>query len=278
MKYIVAVSGGVDSVVLLHTLVQSARHELIVAHFDHGIRDDSAEDTVFVGLLAAQYNLPFETKREVLGKHASEELARERRYAFLQMVAQKHNARIATAHHADDVVETIAINTIRGTGWRGVAALGNESIDRPLLGMRKQELITHANKHNLSWREDSTNASDAYLRNRVRVKARELSEDAVWQLAALRAQQLALRRAIDADVQHHLGAMNGEYDRYFFTNIPENVASEYVRAITRRKLTRPQRERALIAIKTLDAGKTFEAGSGVTIAFTRRTFTVKVVQ
>jgi tRNA(Ile)-lysidine synthase len=114
-KYVVAVSGGVDSVVLLDHLAGHPEYELVVAHFDHGIRDDSREDEAFVRSLAEKYNVPFESKREDLGKQASEELARDRRYAFLRSVAGKHNAQIITAHHADDAVETIAINLLRGT-------------------------------------------------------------------------------------------------------------------------------------------------------------------
>ena len=79
-RYIVAVSGGVDSVALLDMLARLSDHELIVAHFDHGIRSDSAEDALFVSGLAEQYGLPFEMRREELGSNASEDLARTRRY------------------------------------------------------------------------------------------------------------------------------------------------------------------------------------------------------
>ena len=101
-KYVVAVSGGVDSVVLLHMLAHRPDIELVVAHFDHGIRDYSVADAQFVKELADSYGLPFESRREKLGKQASEDLARSRRYAFLRSVADKHQAKIMTAHHADD--------------------------------------------------------------------------------------------------------------------------------------------------------------------------------
>ena len=107
MKYIVAVSGGVDSMVLLDMMVRAGAGELVVAHFDHGIRPDSHHDAAFVKKIAEQYGLPFESRREVLGETASEALARERRYAFLRHVAKKHNAQIVTAHHLDDLVETV---------------------------------------------------------------------------------------------------------------------------------------------------------------------------
>jgi tRNA(Ile)-lysidine synthase len=93
MRYLVAVSGGIDSVVLLHQLVASGDHDLIVAHFDHGIRDDSADDARFVKGVAASYGLPFVMKREVLGAQASEERARHQRYAFLRTVSGDYSDR-----------------------------------------------------------------------------------------------------------------------------------------------------------------------------------------
>lgn len=78
-----------------------------------------------------------------------------------------------TAHHADDVVETIAINLLRGTGWRGLAVFGADDVYRPMTVWFKHEIIEYAKKHQLEWREDSTNASDAYLRNRVRKQMKD---------------------------------------------------------------------------------------------------------
>ena len=113
--YVVAVSGGVDSVVLLDVFSKIKHHTLVVAHFDHGIRTDSVHDARFVEALAKKHTLTFETLREELGADASEEKARDRRYAFLRSVAKKYDGRIVTAHHSDDAVETIAINMSRGT-------------------------------------------------------------------------------------------------------------------------------------------------------------------
>src|SRR5690606_5271626 len=99
-KYVVAVSGGVDSMVLLDLLRQKPKLELIVAHFDHGIRPDSAEDRKLVQRVAKHYDLPFVYAEGKLGPKASEALAREARYAFLRRVQAEQGAEaIITAHH-----------------------------------------------------------------------------------------------------------------------------------------------------------------------------------
>jgi len=272
MKYIVAVSGGVDSVVLLDTLVNEPDTQIIVAHFDHGTRPESAEDAAFVRDLAAKYNLRFETKREELGAEVSEAEARERRYAFLQSLAKKHEAMIVTAHHLDDLVETVAINLTRGTGWRGLAVF-HPTIRRPFLDKTKQELIQYAKRNGLPWREDSTNASDKYLRNRIRVRALGLSEDEKRQLRALHARQRELRDEIAAEINQLIGK-GPEYSRYMFTHLPHKVAVEALRTLTKRQLTRPQLERLLHAVKTKKAGTLYEAGGGIIVHFAPRYFTL----
>ncbi len=272
MKYIVAVSGGVDSVVLLDMLSKTVKGELVVAHFDHGIRPDSHEDAQFVGELAKNYGHVFETKREELGEQASEATARERRYAFLQSLAKKHQARIVTAHHLDDLVETVAINFSRGTGWRGLAVF-HPTIARPLIDTPKQQLITYAQQNGLKWREDSTNKSDAYLRNRLRTRAANLSDDAKRQLRALHAHQGELRSQINTEIKKLISS-GPDYNRHLYIQLPSKVALEVLRSITDKKLTRPQLERLLHAVKTNAAGSRYEAGMGITAHFTTRNFTL----
>lgn len=308
-KYVVAVSGGVDSIVLLDMLMyywetvakgmkalpelQGVERSLeliskdlaegqappfIITHFDHGIRPESSADARFVEALAKKYALAFETKREELGENASEELARQRRYAFLHEVAARHKARIVTAHHADDVVETIAINLQRGTGWRGLAVLDNEYIERPLLTKTKQELYEYALSRRLEWVEDETNASDAYLRNRTRrVLHGAVSSAEKARLLTLWQKQLQQKAAIDKETTRLLKNQAGS--RYFFTHIDEVTALELLRAnllLHEVSLTRPARKRLLHAIKTMQPGSTFEAGGGVKIEFTQRNFIVKL--
>lgn len=278
MRYLVAVSGGVDSVVLLDQLVSSGTHELIVAHFDHGIRPDSADDARFVEGLARQYSLPFASLREELGENASEEQARHRRYGFLRSVANAHHATIVTAHHADDIIETIAINSKRGTGWRGLAVLDNPVIVRPLLHLSKKEIIDYALQHRLEWVEDSTNATDVYLRNRLRhLFAQQLSTKRKAQLLRLREGQCNLKQQIDRELSLFFQA--GEYARYQFIAVDAVSAAEILRAVivsrTGTSPTRPQLERSIIAIKTARPGTTHEIGGGVRLAFSVRCFIVE---
>ena len=119
-KIVVAVSGGVDSVVLLDFLVHFFRNKngqkwleenLIVAHFEHGIRGkESQEDCEFVRRLAIKYGVKFEFKNGNLGENSSEEKARNARYIFLRKIAKRENAIIFTAHHKNDLAETFALN------------------------------------------------------------------------------------------------------------------------------------------------------------------------
>jgi len=281
VKYIAAVSGGVDSVVLLDMLVKGQlstdNSQLVVAHFDHGIREESAADSQFVEELAARYGLPFETRREELGPNASEERARERRYAFLRDVATKCGATIVTAHHADDVIETIAINLTRGTGWRGLAVLDSLDIWRPLLDKTKEELTDYAKQHDLAWREDATNQDTKYLRNDLRQRLEQLDEPTRRMLRLYRDRQVALRGEVDREVAPLVTPP--PYRRHEFIVMNELAAQELLRAVlvveTGASPTRPQLTRALHAIKVLHAGKVFRVGDGVSLRFTKTHFVVE---
>lgn len=271
MNYIVAVSGGVDSVVLLDMLAKQKEHNLVVAHFDHGIRVDSDADARFVWELAKKYELPFEVWREELGDAASENTARNHRYAFLRDIAKKYSATIVTAHHADDVVETIAINLTRGTGWRGLTVMGDETICRPLLGLRKQQLYTYALEHQLEYIEDETNRDHTYTRNHIRQKLSSLLDPDRQQLLKLRSHQRTLRRAITRETERHLLHL----DRYFFIMIPEPVALELLRAHTDAILTIPQQRYLLERIKTASPGSVIEPGGNIRVTITAKAFHIE---
>lgn len=275
-KYLVAVSGGVDSVALLDMLAKRNPGQLVVAHFDHGIRTDSADDALFVKLLAASYGIPFVARREELGGDSSEELARARRYAFLEDEAKRHEAVIVTAHHKNDLIETMAINISRGTGWRGLAVFGNAAVYRPLLHMTKDDLYEYALKNRLEWVEDSTNRSPQYLRNRMRERLHSLPPGAEKRLETLWRTQCELRSAIDQEVASF--TKDEAYSRYFFTNNYAETASEILRGVvlkeTGKAVQRPQIGRALLAIKTAKPSTILQLGEGISLRFTTNSFVV----
>lgn len=166
----VAVSGGLDSVVLLDVLVETARAHggvLSVVTVDHGTRPDSADDARFVEALAAARGLPVATFRYDLGEGASEDAARRARLAAFDALPVDV---IALGHHRDDLVETALLGWIRGSGTRGMGNLGwrSGSRVRPLLGVGRDALRAWAEARGLTWRDDPTNADLRYLRNRVR--------------------------------------------------------------------------------------------------------------
>lgn len=279
MKYLVAVSGGVDSVVLLDMLTH-AGHDIVVAHVDHGIREDSAADARFVRELAARYGAPFVMHEAKLGARASEEQARDARYKFLYEQAAKHSATIVTAHHLDDLVETVALNLERGTGWRGLGVMAREGIRRPLLQIPKHALYTYATRHGLEWVEDSTNQTDAYQRNRLRRKLHSKNTFSLRQKVHEKwLRQLKLRRLIDREVLRLLETHHGS--RYFLSQLEETVAIELlgsaIEAAGGMRPMRPQLVRALLAIKTAKPGTTYQVGGGVSLKFTARNYAVKVV-
>lgn len=172
--YIVAVSGGVDSMSLLHTLVRMSQYnpklKLVVAHCNHGIRSNADEDRKFVQASAQAYGVPFVYRNYDLGPHASEDRARQVRYGFLYEVKQAARAQaIITAHHEQDVVETAVLHMLRGTGRRGLSSMHqNHDVLRPLLHLSKEDIIEYAKQHSLDWVEDHTNQDTKYTRNYVR--------------------------------------------------------------------------------------------------------------
>jgi len=274
-NYLLAVSGGVDSVVLLDMLAKS-NHRLVVAHVDHGIRgEDSAADARFVQALAKKYRLPYVSVELHLDAKASEEQARAKRYKFLFTEAAKFKAKVVTAHHGDDLVETVALNLTRGTGWRGLAVLEREGIMRPLLALTKAQLYEYALKHGLEWVEDATNRTDAYLRNRLRAKLFQAGVDS-QKVAELRANQLQLRRDIDREVAKVVARTGGS--RYFINMLDAATAVEVLGAELQerygRRPVRSQLVAALHAIKTSKPGRTYQVGEGISLKFTARNYTL----
>lgn len=198
--YVLAVSGGVDSMVLLDVLNKQAGVRLVVAHYDHGIRKDSGVDARLVARIAKQHGIVFELGRGHLGVRASEEVARIKRYEFLNSIVNRYKAAaLITAHHQDDVLETALLNTLRGTGRKGLTSLtSTKKLIRPLLGIDKVSIREYAKQHGLEWREDSTNTDAKYRRNYVRKHLlSDLSQQSRAQLISALTQQSILNKNLD---------------------------------------------------------------------------------
>jgi len=262
--YVIAVSGGVDSVVLLELLRQVPDLRLVVAHFDHGIREDSEADRLFVQSLAAHYGVPFVYKTGNLGAHASEAAAREARYAFLRQVMKAADAKaIITAHHEDDMFETAILNILRGTGRKGLSSLKNtQDIVRPLLSVPKQDIIAYAKDQGLTWHEDSTNASTVYLRNYIRHKLMpHFDVPARQQLRQLIDSTADANEEIDAILAGHLSLQPSAdvLSRHEFVMLPHEVSRELIAAWLRaheiRSFDKKAIERITAAAKTYTPGK-----------------------
>lgn len=280
MKYVVAVSGGVDSVVLLDMMVKKG-DDILVAHVSHGIRDDSTDDARFVKGLARLYGLKYIETSLNLGEDASEELARNKRYDFLVGAAKKYSRTLVTAHHGDDLLETVAINIQRGTGWRGLCVLGRAGVKRPLLQFSKQQIYNYALQYKLEYVEDKTNRDTKYLRNRTRATLHNKTTDAIrCDMYNLRKHQLELRQQIDECASL---AINHNYDsRYFFTQIPNEIAIELLGYVLHSKTglrpVRAQLAQALLAVKTSKPGTSVHVGSRILLRFTSRAFSVEMLQ
>jgi tRNA(Ile)-lysidine synthase len=185
-RYLVGVSGGRDSVALLHWLIALGYQKLVVCHFNHRLRGRSSDaDARFVEKLTAKCGVDFESGAanvRALSKERKvsvETAAREARYTFFAEAARRRKCRtIFLAHHADDLVETFLINLFRGAGSAGLAAMRTVftrpvadielTIVRPLLSIWRTEIDNYVRTHGLKFREDPTNKNLEPMRNRMR--------------------------------------------------------------------------------------------------------------
>lgn len=257
--YVVAVSGGVDSMVLLDILRTRPGLKLIVAHYDHGIRDNSAEDRKLVQHIAKSHKLPFVHKNGRLGPNTSSAKARDARYEFLHQTLKASKAKaIITAHHQDDLLETAILNLMRGTGRRGLSSLkSNDIIVRPLLHYTKNQLKEYAANHSLAWREDPSNNTDRYTRNYIRHNILpKFSEGHKAQMLILIKDLQKLNEEMDAHITNLLHAQPelSKLDRRWFINLPHDISKEVAHAWLQkhnvRNLTRKTIERLIVQMKT----------------------------
>ena len=176
-KLLLATSGGIDSMVMLH-LFQQLDYQIAIAHCNFQLRGvESFEDQKFIQDYADANAVPvFITQFDTTAfaedyKLSTQVAARELRYNwFYELLDTEEYDYILTAHHADDNLETFLINLSRGTGLDGLTGIPeqNENVIRPLLAFSQQEIEEYAELNNIQWREDSSNASDKYVRNKIR--------------------------------------------------------------------------------------------------------------
>lgn len=210
-RLLVAVSGGADSMALLHLYLRARETlglEIAVATFDHRLRGDAGRDDMrYVEATAAAWGVPcFTGQAAVSPSRDSEAWAREARYAFLSETARAFGAEaVATAHHADDQAETVLAHIVRGTGARGLGGMRPVSavpgapdlkLIRPLLNATRADLVAYCQSEAIAWRDDATNIETRYRRNWYRQMVmpllREANPDvtgALARLASLSAEQ-----------------------------------------------------------------------------------------
>lgn len=272
MKKILAVSGGVDSMSMLDIFVrQFPKSDLVVATFDHGTRETSEEDVRFVSGICSALEIPVYRGKADLGANVSEEKARTARYDFLRKVAFEEHGEIYTAHHLDDLVETITINFLRGTDFRGLACFSALGVRRPFLddllnpqdfklkAFDKNSILTYAAKNSIVFREDPTNETDDYLRNRVRKTTRSLPLSKKLKIYELWKNQKNLVREIN-NLTESLIPEDLKFARADFLELDDKTALEILRSALLRagiSTTIPQRKDFLNAIHTYEPGKTF---------------------
>jgi tRNA(Ile)-lysidine synthase len=190
-KALLGISGGRDSVALLHLLLAAGHRHLVLCHLNHRLRGrESDADAEFVRALALRHDLPCEIARsdvKALAKRRKlslETAAREARHAFFQRMSRKHGTRdVLLAHHAEDQAETILGNICRGCGLDGLSGmplsgtLGSLRLLRPLLPLRRADIDAYVSQHGIAYRDDASNDSPRHRRNRLRHEALPLLSD-----------------------------------------------------------------------------------------------------
>lgn len=185
-RLLLAVSGGLDSVALLH-LCKEAKLDFAVAHCNFNLRgEESDADERFVKMLAKEmeaevFSQNFDTEKYAEDKGLSIQMAaRDLRYRWFEELRLQHKFDyVFTAHHANDDLETFLINLVRGSGLEGLSGIKTENnkVIRPLLQFSRKEIEAYAKQQQIKWREDSSNASTKYLRNKIRHEMVPLFEE-----------------------------------------------------------------------------------------------------
>jgi len=275
-RYIVAVSGGVDSMTLLFLInkFKTDDQEFVVAHFNHGIRRDSNIDEELVKKISEEYDMPFVSEKVNLGKDVSEDEARKSRMKFLNRVKEENDADyILTAHHKDDLIETALINTLRGTGRRGLNSLISSKVFiRPLIKYSKEDILKFAKTNNILWHEDSTNSEDKYLRNYIRLNIiPKMDEVQKENILGLIDKQNLLNEKID-DLLNSMSEGNS-LDRHIFSSLSYSMAKEVMLSFIRKHGVYAYDKKLIDRITTESliqkSGKTVDVNNDFTLKLTK---------
>lgn len=255
-RYLIGVSGGRDSVALLHWLVECGYNKLTVCHLNHRLRGRSSRaDAIFVKKLAAKYDVDLALGAidvralAVRTKQSIETAARDARYKFFAQVAKRRRCRtIFLGHHADDLVETFLINLFRGAGPGGLSAMREISIRkidnvklqivRPLLGVSREQIDDYVRKHRLKFREDASNKNLAPLRNRIRHRIipeieKQLGRNVrttIWRAATIAAEEEGFFEAVLPDSLSKLTALAVKPLRAMPIAVQRRMLREWLRA------------------------------------------------
>ncbi len=280
---LVGVSGGIDSVVLLHLLrFGPIRYPLTAAHFDHGMRPDSAADCAWTRGLCRAWGIPLVAERALTPPRTEAE-ARRARYAFLERAADQAGASwIATAHHLDDQAETVLFRAARGAGLRGLGGIlpRRGRIVRPLLPFTRADLLAYAAGRRLRWREDPTNSGGPYARNRIRVGVLPALEQVVpgaaRALARLGGEARTAEEAWDGLLESLLGTVllgcadtSATVARERLLAYPSAVQSRILRYLLRRQGFAPGWAGTRAAVEFITSGASGTAiriGAGIELA------------
>ncbi|MBQ6510508.1 tRNA lysidine(34) synthetase TilS [Candidatus Saccharibacteria bacterium] len=284
MKRVLAISGGVDSMALLDFCVKKyPLDSLLVAHFDHGTRPSAKDDYLFVEKKCQELGVEFCGFHAKLGAGVSEERARNARYEFFYSLLSDDD-KLVVAHHLDDLVESVVINFLRGTGWRGLAVMNAEKIERPFLDWTKKDILKYARDNNVVFREDPTNSSDEYLRNRVRFKVRGLAREKKLEILKLRNRQIEIGAEIEKVVaeiidKNKIKVSEGKFifPRAMFDDMDEDVAVEILKKILSAEniaCTRPQLLNFYQAILKYQPGKFFNLPGDKLARIDKKTFMI----
>lgn len=241
---LLAVSGGVDSVVLLDTMTQLG-YDCSIAHCNFMLRgDESDKDETFVAQLAEKYGVrlfstTFDTVAEAKKNGISiEMMARELRYHWFEQIAKEHYIKkVALAHHQNDNAETVLINLTRGTGLKGLKGMPikRNMFVRPLMALSRQEIEQYAIQQQLNYRTDSTNSSSDFVRNKIRNKVipllEEVNPDFVSKIDDFTKTMALYGRFVENSMTPYINDILSETDSLKSINIQKLKASEFERLI-----------------------------------------------